>query len=75
MFSIRSLNRRISFIKLRGMCGNNHNLIVLEADGTCPICKDVSNKAAEHSVQRTAKWSGHYETCPANNGGSCTCGY
>ena len=20
-----------------------------------------------------AKWSGHYETCPANNGGSCTC--
>jgi len=20
-----------------------------------------------------AKWSGHYETCPAKNGGSCTC--
>ncbi len=20
-----------------------------------------------------AKWGGHYETCPANNGGSCTC--
>ena len=19
------------------------------------------------------KWNGHYETCPANNGGSCTC--
>lgn len=22
-----------------------------------------------------AKWGGHYETCPANNGGTCTCGY
>lgn len=22
---------------------------------------------------QNAKWSGHYETCPANNGGLCTC--
>ena len=22
-----------------------------------------------------AKWSGHYETCPANKGGACSCGY
>ncbi len=22
---------------------------------------------------KNSKWGGHYETCPANNGGSCTC--
>ena len=31
-----------------------------------------------HLTQRVpdaAKWSGHYETCPAKDGLTCTCGY
>ena len=33
-------------------------------------------EAAEQTlVPDAAKWSGHYETCPAKNGGTCTCGY
>jgi len=37
-------------------------------------------RAWRQAVEQTlapdaAKWSGHYETCPANNGGTCTCGY
>ena len=33
------------------------------------------NSAEQPLAPDAAKWSGHYETCPAKNGGTCMCGY
>lgn len=34
--------------------------------------EELRKETFPENVQN-AKWGGHYETCPANNGGSCTC--
>lgn len=57
MFNVNSSNRRIAFIKSRGMCGDGHKLVILNADGVCPICANKTEIITKDNCDtKHCKW-------------------
>jgi len=81
MLNIRSANRRIAFIKSRGMCGENHPLVVRAEDGTCPVCvqkagntsasyRDAADEAMSYCLETTKDKHAKYLLLTALNIGA-----